>query len=43
MGFSLGFNKTDGIRGWNSDFNDGFIVYYSTRGDRIEQISLNCF
>jgi len=37
MGFSFGYNKSDIIRGWNSEFNDGFIVYYSMAKDIPEQ------
>ena len=41
MGFSIGFNKSDSLRGWNNQFNDGFIVYFSIPGYLIEQAGLH--
>ena len=42
MGFSFGFDQTDGLRGWNGEFNDGFIVFYSIPGDLINQLGVDC-
>ena len=35
LGFA--YNQSDTIRGWNGDFNDGFIVYYTVPGDIMQK------
>ena len=40
MEFSFGFNKSDGLRGWNNEFNDGFMLFYSIPGYIAEQFGL---
>ena len=42
MKFSFGFEQMDGLRGWNEDLNDGFIVFYSIRGDMINKLGVDC-
>jgi len=38
MGFTFTFNRSDSINGWNGDFNDGFIVFYTHSNTRVLQL-----
>ena len=36
--FSFSFNRSDGINGWNGDFNDGFIVFFTHINTEVLQL-----
>ena len=38
MGFTFTFNRSDSINGWNGDFNNGFIVFYTHNNTRVLQL-----
>ena len=42
MGLSFGFDPTDKLGGWTGHINDGFIVFYSTPGEMINQLGVDC-